>query len=147
MNAPGIIVGGLILYVWALKAGTNYVNAIDRKVKKLKLRAFPPGGTLSIELKNNNKAGITITNIEGSIIYQGVVISSFATTQPITLNPGQPITAEIDFSILITGFITTILNLVQGGGVGLNFTVTGNISAIGINNIPFSQVVGYELIN
>ena len=148
MNVPGLVVGGLALYIWALNAANRYVSAIDYQIKRIKLRLLPPGGTLSIDLKNKNNKGITVTSITGSIVYQGQVISSFATTQPLTLAPGQTVTAEIDFSILVTGVITAIAAVINSGGANaLRFTVQGTISAAGLSNIPFSTEVGYELIN
>lgn len=144
---PQIFLGGLLLYLVLMQSARKFVGAIDYEVKKLKFRAFPPGGTLSLQLKNNNNKGFTITNIAGSIIYQNQVISSFSSVQDITLIPGQSVTAQIDFSIVITGVITTILNIVSSGGVpNLNFTVKGLISAAGFQNVPFESVVGYELI-
>lgn len=143
MNLPALFVGGLVLYVWAVKSATNYIGSIEATVKKVRFRLLPPGGTLEIEFTNHNNRGIVVDRVVGSIVYNGFVVANFNTPDPIPLNPKQRVTGNLKITLLLTA-INAVVSAIQGQP-NLRFTVNGTVSAAGVD-VPFTKEIGYELI-
>lgn len=143
MNLPGLVVGGLMLYVWAMRSATSYIGSIEATVKKVRFRLLPPGGTLEIDFTNHNNRGIVVDKVVGSIIYNNYVVANFNTPDPIPLNPKQRIAGSLKISLLPTA-INAVISAIQGQP-NLRFAVKGTVSAAGVY-VPFEKIIGYELI-
>jgi hypothetical protein len=146
MNVPGLVVGGLLLYTVATRLVYKYVNNIEYDFRKIRFKVLPLGGTLTVDFKNNNTKPVSITAMQGNIIYTGIVVGAFETTQAVTLAVGEKVQANVKFSVSGANVITALLTGYQSGKPPLNLTVKGVISAAGFSNIPFEQIVGYEVI-
>jgi len=143
MNLPALMVGGLMLYVWAIKSAHTYIGSIEANVKKIRFKLLPPGGNLEIGLTNHNNKGILIDRVMGSIVYNGFVVANFESKEPIPLNPKQYVTGTLKITLLPTA-INAVVSAIQGQP-NLKFTVNGSVSAAGLN-VPFTKEIGYELI-